>query len=158
MNRIIEWFSDPGRAAFSALIVSVVGVLVSILAFCSSHRTRNRLVKIEKAREKDRLTEKAKANLTAVIHKEQVKARAWSYTLEIKNSGRGTARNVVVKAIGDHKFASKVPTSIPEIGPNAAHAIVLNTGLLGTQDPLTVEITWTDDSGQPGCHRTTVTL
>ena len=73
-----------------SLIVSIIAVIISGIAVYISWRTQKRLVDIEDAREKDRLVEKQKANLTARISRELLTIGTRSTTqhfLYIENSG-----------------------------------------------------------------------
>jgi len=148
-----------------AVVISAIAIGVSIWTHNRNHKLQTRIVALEEAREKDRLAEKQKANLTAKITKE-VLPRSGSikidttYYLQIENKGSSEARDVKIKL--DNKSLLEHPAIIDEreiqqIGPQShiQHLLSLTTK---TYPPFDIEITWEDDSGELGKYSTTLTL
>ena len=149
-----------------SLIVSIIAVIISGIAVYISWRTQKRLVDIEDAREKDRLAEKKKANLTANIEKEVLISRNGrkqtnQHFLYIENSGNSEARNIKVNLDGkpllEHSTILKNTEEITQVGPNSDFRYLLVLSMQG-RPPSSIEITWEDDSGEPGKYSTTLTL
>jgi len=166
VSDIFKWFGDVGNAAFVASLLSVIAIIVSILAFRKSLKTQNRLVDIEEVREKDRLAEKNKANLTAKIIKEALPRSGsikidTNYYLQIENKGSSEARDVKVvldgKPLLEHPTILKNIEEITQVGPNTDFRYLLVLSMQG-RPPSNIEIEWEDDSGEPGNYSTTLTL
>lgn len=147
-----------------SLIVSILAVVISGIAVYISRRTQNRLVDIEDAREKDRLTEKQKANLTARISREPLTRgtrSATQYFLYIENSGSSEARDIKINLDGKpllaHSSILENTEEVTQVGPNSYFRYLLVLSSKG-RSPSNIEVTWEDDSGEPGKYSTTLTL
>lgn len=161
MSEVLQWFGDAGHAAFIASLLSIIAIIVSIFAFRKSHKTHNRLVDIEEAREKDRLVEKQKANLIARIDHEPG-SHGMKDLLVIENTGVGGAKNVEVMLDGTPMFEHpsmclQKDSKFGEVGPTSAARFLLFTADQ-LRPPNRITITWEDDSGEPGKYSTTLTL
>lgn len=157
MNEIIEWFRDPAHSAFSAFVVSLAAIVFSFIAWLKSRQIEKKQLEIEEAREKDRLAEKQKANLTAQIMRDE----RGRLILRIENKGLGEARDIRVwldgKQISDHPVFVKGQKEIFVVGPQSyfQYLIAITSSC---PCPSGIAITWADDSGEPGFYRTTLTL
>jgi hypothetical protein len=164
MNRLFDWFRDSGQAAFVASLLSFGAIVVSIVALRKSQKTQKRLVEIEEARERDRVAEKQKANLTARIDTEVLTSgtrRVTQYFLCIANEGAGEARAIKVKLDGVPllKHQTTQPTvkqEIDHVGPKSSFRYKLFTADQ-LRPPSEIEISWEDDSGEPGKYKTSLT-
>lgn len=149
-----------------SLIVSIIAVIISGIAVYISWRTQNRLVDIEDAREKDRLAEKQKANLTAIIKMEELRRSGTSRIIRkcylvVENKGLNEARNIKIvlddTPLMEHPGILNTQSEIKQVGPESSFRYELAvTG--GSNVPSRAEITWEDDSGEPGKYSTTLTL
>lgn len=154
MSQVITW------------IISGLSLVVAVIALIISWRTQKRQVEIEEAREQDRLTEKNKANLTAKFTKEESSRSRTSRIyrkcyLVVENKGLSEARNIKLvldnKPVMEHPGILKTQDEVKEVGPKSNfHYELAVTG--GPKVPSKVEITWEDDSGEPGEYSTTLTL
>ena len=147
-----------------SLIVSIIAVIISGIAVYISWRTQNRLVDIEEVREKDRLAEKKKANLTVRISRELLTRGTRSTTqhfLYIENSGNSEARDIKVNLDGkpllEHPTILQNTEEITQVGPNSNFRYSLVLSMRG-RPPSSIEISWEDDSGELGKYSTTLTL
>lgn len=149
-----------------AVVISAIAIGVSIWTHNRNHKLQARIVALEEAREKDRLAEKQKANLIAKIIKEALPRSGsikidTNYYLQIENKGSSEARDVKVvldgKPLLEHPTILKNIKEITQVGPNTDFRYLL---VLSTQGrpPSNIEITWEDDSGEPGKYSTTLTL
>ncbi len=149
-----------------AAVISAIAIGVSIWTHNRNHKLQARIVALEEAREKDRLAEKKKANLTANIEKEVLISRNGrkqtnQHFLYIENSGNSEARNIKVNLDGkpllEHSTILKNTEEITQVGPNSDFRYLLVLSMQG-RPPSSIEITWEDDSGEPGKYSTTLTL
>ena len=157
-----------------SLIISIIATVISAIAIGASiwthnrnHKLQVRIVALEEAREKDRLAEKSKANLTAKIIKE-VLPRSGSikidtnYYLQIENKGSSGARDIKVMLDENPMFEHssmclEKEKKFEEIGPASPVRFRLFTADQ-LKVPHEISITWEDDSGEPGKYGTTLTL
>jgi hypothetical protein len=149
-----------------SLIVSIVAVIISGIAVYISWRTQKRLVDIEDARELDRLAEKKKAYLTAKFTKEESSRSRTSRIyrkcyLEVENKGLSEARNIKLvldnKPVMEHSGILQTQSEVKQVGSESGFRYELAvTG--GPKVPSKVEISWEDDSGEPGEYSTMLTL
>lgn len=162
MSEVFKWFGDAGNAAFVASLLSITAIIVSILAFRKSLKTQNRLVDIEEAREKDRLAEKNKANLTAKITKEELRRSStsrihWQYHLVVENKGLSEARDIRIwldgKQVSDHPAFVKDQEEIFIVGPQSQFKYHIVKPF-----PSGIAIAWSDDSGEVSSYRSSLTL
>ena len=149
-----------------AAVISVIAIVVSIWTHSRSHKLQARIVALEEAREKDRLAEKNKANLTAKITKELIRRSSTSrpyyqHYLVVENGGLCGARNIKIilagKPILEHPAVLQSTDEITQVGPNS-HIQYLLALSAGNFPPFNIEITWEDDSGEPGKYHTTLTI
>jgi hypothetical protein len=165
MNEVIDWFSGPGNAAFAAFLLSVAACVASAITWFKSRETQRRLAQIAESRERDRLTDKRKARLVAAVIKgDSPKKGFWdpkNYELVIQNTGNCAASNirVVIDGAPVLKCGMVLPgqDEISVVGGLSQAAYRLCTWD-GCPRSLGTVITWTDDSGEPGQYRTTLTF
>jgi len=149
-----------------AAVISAIAIGVSIWTHNRNHKLQARIVALEEAKEKDRLTEKKKACLTAKITKEEGQNSGLittyrRYYLHIENKGLSEARNVKIvlddKPVMEHPGIRKTQSEVKQIGPESPFRYEFEEGFMRNL-PLKVEITWEDDSGEHGQYSTTLTL
>jgi len=164
MKQIIEWFSKPGIANFSAFIFSLLALVVSVVALIISRKNQKRLVEIEEARERDRLRLMRKAHLTAEIVQELLtrgQRTAYQHSLRVHNTGNAEARDIAIlldgKPLLEHPTILKGTNEIRQLGPRShfRYRLVLS---MQARPPSEVVITWSDNSGETGSYRTALTL
>ena len=166
-------------------IIASVSVLIAGLALWRSWRAgraaskatrdanelQERMVALEEAREKDRLTAKGTAILTAKIIAEQIAQRRSGridrHLLRVENTGAATAREVTIlldgKPVMEHPAVSSPAVQhvnteeIRVVGPGSHfhYVLALHQNLC---PPFEFEATWDDDSGQQGRYATTLTF
>ncbi|MGH9428066.1 MAG: hypothetical protein ACRD2L_17425 [Terriglobia bacterium] len=160
MSGILQWFLDSGHANLVTYALSVVAIAVSVFAWITSWQTQKRLVVIEEARERDRLKHASKAKLRAELVREPG-SRRMRELLRVYNDGEVEARNVAIKLAGkpllEHPAVPGGTTEIKKVGPRSQIQYVIAV-TLDNAPPWEFELTWTDDSGQEGSYRTTLTL
>ncbi len=162
MKEVFEWFKDSGQAAFVTALLSLTAVVISVIAFLKVHRTRKRLLQIEEARERDRVRQKGKAQLVAgLVLKDS------TYRLQTENRGSAEARDVVLSIDGQPVMkhpaiwsdsVRHLNTEICNVGPESSFRYAMALDQLNQQPPFEVDITWSDDSGEPGHYHTTITF
>ena len=160
----MEWFSDPGNSAFAAFDVSVLALGVSVWAIIKSRRasrrslqTNNKMLYIEKERDRDRQDE---ARCAKLIPKFEHLQQFGRYALHIINSGASEARDVAVvlkeKPISELKNIEPKNSQIPKIGSGSE--VIYNWPCANNPPPpFPLEITWSHDSKRPGYNSTTLT-
>ncbi len=148
-----------------AAVISAIAIGVSIWTHNRNHKLQTRIVALEEAREKDRLAEKNKANLTAEITKE-VLPRSGSikidtnYYLQIENKGLGQARSIDLRLDGmtvhEHPCVVKPVEEKGFLGPSSSfHYLLVFSSK--AHHPSRVDITWRDDSDEEGVYRSPLT-
>jgi hypothetical protein len=146
-----------------SLLVSIAALLASIWAIVASNRTarsqtalQEEFLKLETARERDRLAEATTATLVARMYRANGSAR-----LQIANTGRADALNVRAQIDGTpiekHQLFRRAAERISVIGPDASVEVLMMT-FDGMPDSYLVELDWTNASGGPGRWRSQVTL
>ena len=149
-----------------AAVISAIAIVVSIWTHNRNHKLQARIVALEEAREKDRLAEKNKANLTAEITTKE-SPRSGSIRidrkcyLKIENKGLSEARKIELvlddKAVMEHPAILKTQSEIKQVGPESSFRYEL--AVTGSPNvPSHAEMTWEDDSAEPGEYSTTLTL
>ena len=160
MTDLLDWFSEAGHAAFAAFAMALGSLVVAMVALVKSSRTQKRLLTIEEQRERDRLAETKKARLTARITEQPSGPGGWNGYLQIINEGKGEAREIQISLDGvpamEHRSILKQQSPIRQVGPQSAARYVLDSAI-GVPLPREVEMRWTDDSGEQGRYRTTLT-
>lgn len=156
MTAVLAWLSDPGHQALAALALSIASMIGSIYAWRKSSGNEKRLLEIEESRERDRLEGKSKASLVANLIREP----GGRDLLKIVNHGGSEAREILIKFDGqllEHhpvSFKNQLPPSIVGAHGNASILLAVSKDCA---PPYDLEMTWQDDSGQPGAFRTTLT-
>lgn len=148
-----------------SLILPILALLVSIWAAWNSRRTakeqtvvQQRLLALETSRERDRLLDSRRARLRAEIVK-----RPEEYIFAIRNEGNGQARAIRAlvdgKAIGDHDTILNLgrKQAVHTLGPGA-EARYLAAITFGSPMVYNVELSWEDDTGEPGRWQSQVTI
>ena len=140
-----------------AAVVSVGAAIWATAKGAKAHKAsltiQARLAGIEEARERDRLSQKTKAKLRAVLQR-----RDPIDILRIINDGDAAARSVVLTLDGvpfckHPALSSEDQQQIPEIGPQSSFDCPLVITFDSTP-PTLAELTWEDGSGVPGRYRT----
>lgn len=164
MRDLIDWFADPGRSSLANWLVSLVALFLaagSLVIGWNGQRRQNelqaRLLEIEQGRERERQRTARKAVLRAELVREPVNRER----LRIYNDGEAEAHDVKVRLDGmpilEHRCMPSGQTEVSRIGPRS-YAQYLAVLTMGNMPPWDIAITWTDDSGEPGLYRTTLTL
>ena len=140
-----------------SLLISMCSVGVAVWAHVRHHSLQKRIVDIEEEREQDRKRDATKADLTASMGR----FPSGGHKLVIKNLGESEARDIRVrmddKPILEHEAVPHNHDEIHSIGPHSE--IEYKLGLSSqTGPPFRVEISWSDDSGERGHYKTTVTI
>lgn len=163
MNDVIGWFGDSGRAAFAAFVLSVLAISVSLVAWFTSWKTQRRQVQIEERRERERSVQKQKAALIAKVVREPGSRHPQysSYFLAIENLGLAEARDISAtldgKDVMEHPVIAGGQQETRQLGPQSAFRYVMAPSI-STPTHFAISIAWSDDSGEPGSYRTTLTL
>ena len=147
-------------AALSVVVAAWLGLKNHALAE-KNKDLQMRLLELEEVRERDRVRESSKAELVADII-----PGGKGHRLEVWNRGRADARNITVLLDGipilqhpglaaatKHEL-NKDLTNLPA---GTRFRYVLSPHLQA-RPPWELEITWTDDSCNPGLYRTTLTF
>ena len=154
MSEVITW------------IISSLSLVVAAIALIISWRTQKRQINIEEAREKDRLAEKNKANLTAKIIKERLPRSGsikidTNYYLQIENRGLSEARDIRIwldgEQVSDHPAFVEGQKEIFVVGPQSHfqyHLAITSS----RPRPSGIAIAWSDDSGEVGSYRNALTF
>jgi len=130
----------------------VAAAIWATLKGAGAHRDRlsihAKLAEIEEARERDRLADKKKVHLETTVTRNLTRPDVWAYTLVIRNAGPGTARDVTVLPKAGHLFSKSASTRVDVLDPGASHSVSLSRGMRGSHPPLTIGVTWTNESGE----------
>jgi hypothetical protein len=147
IRSVLEWI--PAWLRDPATVVSLVSLVISLLAYRSSHRTSRRMVEIEENRDRAAHRQAAKAKLVA----SREKISTATYRLTVQNDGTGTAREISIALdgtpISGHGSIIDGNSGITTLSPGGS----LNYTLIPTLDnpfPNTIRVEWRDDSGEPG--------
>lgn len=143
-------------AALLALVLSAAALLLNRRLQGQANKLQSQIVKIEQAREADRIAKEQKALVVAAAW--QVDGFEWIVSLT--NTGRAVARNVRVSLdglpIGDWPNHNPYPPTI--LGPTATFEYSLVNPKMNQSYPTVVEVTWEDDSGVAGRFQTAVNI
>ena len=147
------------------IVVSAGALAVAVWTHRRQHRLQERMVALEDAREKDRIVAMGKALLTAHVVSEVIAHRrtgsALRHFLRIDNKGPAEARDIKVlldgKPIMEHPAVVQRQEEVLQIGPKSHFDYLLALSLQANA-PRQAEMSWSDDSGEPGSYRTTLTL
>jgi hypothetical protein len=153
MTTLLEWLSDSGAAVLVASLLSLAALVLSVLAYLTSRKA----LRIEQARERDRVAGARKAALRARIKR----LSPHDFDLLIENDGQAEAREIEVRLDGrpfrEHPAAFADQCEVGPLGPGSQARYPLKITLDGPGPPFALELTWQDDSGEPGRFRTTLT-
>lgn len=159
INEIIDWFANSGNASFVTFLVSIISIIIAIIALTTSIRTQKRQLAIEEKREQDRLSEMNKADLTAQLVSKS--SRPHDYLLRIENKGLSEARDLKILLddlpILKHPAIPQGLEEIRQIGPQSPVQYLMDISQ-DNHPPFDILITWSDDSGEPGTYKTTLTF
>ena len=152
MSTVIAWVS------------LAVSVGVAVWVHRRQHGLQARMVALEEAREKDRLLEQTKARLTAQLESEVLAQRRHEsprrHFLRIENKGLSEARDIDVVLDGnpvlEHPAVPRGQPEVRQVGSLSGFNYLLAPPFKNPF-PRVAEITWSDDSGEPGSYRTTLT-
>jgi len=140
-----------------ALCVSVAALGAAIWAHAREHRLGKRTLALEEARERDRKLKATKAQLRGWIDDWQKP----DGRLVIENTGDSEARNVVVmmdgKCIDTLPAAKTGEDAITRIGAQCHTVTLLGIGR-ETTPPCRLDLSWEDDSDEPGHCQTMMHL
>ncbi len=135
-----------------SLAISFVALVAAAWAHVRGYKLGKRMLALEEAREKDRRLAKQKAELSATLDRDR---------LHIENNGPSEAREVTVLLDGQpvlqHPAVVQRQKEVRQLGPGSCCHYFLGISSQ-TAAPRRIEITWSDDSGEPGLYRTTLTL
>ena len=141
-----------GAVAITSLVTSFVALAVAVWAHLREHRLGKRMLALEEAREKDRRLARQKADLSATLDRDR---------LYIENKGLSEAQELAVFLDGQpalqHPAVVQRQEEVRQLGPGSCCHYLLGISFQ-TKAPRHIEITWADDSGEPGLYRTTLTL
>lgn len=147
-----------GWIAVLSLIVSGVAIVIAALAHVREHRLSKRMVALEESREQDRIQQKRRANVVARLERDSTTK---VLHLVFENTGAAEARGIQIlmegKPILKHPAMARNPKEIRQVGSNSSFRYLM-MAKPSLMPPYTLDITWSDDSGQQGSYRTTVTL
>ncbi len=140
-----------------AAVISAIAIGVSIWTHNRNHKLQARIVALEEVREKDRLAEKNKANLTAQILRDE----RGRLVLRIENKGFGEARAIRAwldgQPIFDHPSIVKNQEEVFIVGPQSYFQYILGISSQ-TPRPSGIAIAWADDSGEVSSYRNALTF
>jgi hypothetical protein len=151
----VDWFSNPGNAAFAAFFISLISAFVAAGAMYTSWKTQKRQVEIEEIRERDRQQEMRKADLVArLVHNGE------RTLLVIENKGPAEAREILVllngRMLSEYQGFVRRQPEIRRVGPYSSfHYLMVLT--MGMDLSFEINITWVDDSGEDGRYSTILT-
>jgi hypothetical protein len=138
------------------IALSAVAILVSVWAASKAHaaakrqnQIQERLLALESARERDRITETKQAKLRAAITND-----GRDYLLAVRNHGAGQARAVQIlidgKTPSDHEIIlAQRDEVITALGPGATISLPMAI-TMGSPLVYDVQLSWEDDSAQLG--------
>lgn len=127
---------------------------------------QERLVELETARERDRLMDARRAYVVASIDREKRqfpthRSPTTGYFLRLSNEGKAAARDIRLLLDGgpihQHSLIPRNEEEFTTLGPGASNRYHLLV-MLGSHRIIHVELTWTDESGEPGRWTSQLTL
>ena len=137
--------------------LSVIFGITTIFFSIQNHHLKKRLLAVEELRDKERKMTASKAQLRAKIDR----SNKMSEKLLIENIGNSEARNINIimdgKPFDEHKAAVSGDGQINYIGAHS-QATRLLAMTFACAPPFELEISWEDDSGEPGRYKTTLTF
>ena len=169
MRAVLDWFSEPGYAAFAAFAVAVGSLVVAIVALVKSSRTQKRLLTIEERRERDRVAAQRRAELRVRLERRvrsfesPVEERAFipsaRYYVFLRNEGHAEAREVRVTFDGrkDIPNVCERPDS-NTIRPGEEVRWCLTALRRQRALPSQIEVFWEDGLGEARSYRAPLTF
>lgn len=134
-------------------VAAAIALVALVVSWCNSRR----IVEIEESRDKASAKEMKRAKVRVSFEKALNQGLPVGVRLRVENVGPAEARAVSVSLGGQpiriHKARALVPVgslAIPLIGPGAYVDYLLQDWYEGNEE---VEVTWVDDSGDPGRFR-----
>jgi hypothetical protein len=142
--------------ASAALLVSAWSAWTGWKNSRDQNTMQAQLLRLETARERDRVSDATRATLVARMQRFERSAR-----LIVLNGGRSAAQVVRVrvdgKPINENPWFRDVEQPISLIGPDAPFEVMMMT-VDGMPTKYRVELDWEDASGQPGHWASDLTL
>jgi hypothetical protein len=143
--------------AAGSLTVAIIALRKSLATQTEATDVQRRLVQIEENREADRIHHRRKASLRLDLrHTEQ-----GSYRLYVVNDGESQARNVSVlfegSPIEDHCSGVQGSRLPADVGARSEVSCLLAFSHQ-CAPPFPVELSWDDDSGEPGSYKGSITF
>jgi hypothetical protein len=144
--------ADPASAVIGALalIVSIWALVASRNTSRAQNALQERLLTLETARERVRISKQERADLRGSI----VKGSGHAYQLQIVNHGAAQARNVEVLVDGktlaeDRRVMVRANEEARTLGPGAfaRYGLIITSG---TEAVFDVRIRWEDDTSEVG--------
>jgi hypothetical protein len=144
-------YSPPGMPTWLDPI-ALLALVVSIISLAVTWRLGHRQNALELAREQDRQRDAKRAQLVAtVVRRERGPGFTPEAFLHVRNDGRATARNVAMSFDGrpfrEHPLTEHGEPAVPSIGPGTDVRFFLK---YTDQRTFELELTWDDDTGEPG--------
>jgi hypothetical protein len=142
-----------------AIVVSVLAAIIAWRASVKANRLQGRVVELEEARERDRITEQSRANVSAVI----TQFGAGNVpNLVVMNAGPAPARSVWVLIDGvtpqmHQQFRKGDDLLGRDLGPGGRMGIALRVHD-GMQRMFDVRLRWSDGTGDDRTWESTLTL
>ena len=158
-DAFLETFRDSGYAAFTALALSAIAIVLSLISLLSSRRSNRRLIQIEEARDNAAQTASDSAVLRGhLVRAPSANGRSTNTALIIDNTGDGTARDIVmlldaVPAAKHGAFMSGNDFDL--LGPQSSKRCSLAI-TSHSPTPTRIEISWTDDTGERKTYESTL--
>jgi len=140
-----------------SLVVAIIALRRSGRATAEANAVQRRLVAIEEQRESERRAQAQRAVLRPALRKTGTS----DYRLCVENAGASVARNLRVLLDGkpfiEHDAAVANDTLPDLVGPHSEVSCLLGLHMQ-CAPPFHIEMTWDDDSGQPGLYKGTLTF
>lgn len=142
--------------AVTALVVSIVSVVMTYRLGKSQNDLQGRLLSIEARREQVRNQQAASAALSAEVY-----PSGNAHKLAISNGGGATARHIQVlfdgKPLSGHRVWVESQSRIATIAPGSSAEYWISI-TSGAPSKVMCRIEWEDDSGEPGIWESDVSL
>jgi hypothetical protein len=147
-DEFLKLFRDTGVVQLIAFIMSIASLVISTLAWRSSHRTSYRLIEIEEERDKREIKQASKARLTGTMYR-----MADHDEITIRNYGEVEARNIKVwlddKPAAEHPAGENVQSERERISAQASLTFLFYPDSEALS-PGKICIEWEDNSGEKG--------
>lgn len=134
-------------ASYLALVVSIASAMIAVRVSREQTRLQAHLLRLETARERDRVAERDQAEIRATLTRLPASA-----LLQIRNQGRSEARDLRVlidgQDINEHELFPAAFSPPDVLGPDASFDFRMLT-FDGMPNQYGVEISWKDQGGKP---------